>query len=258
MKEVRTRFWRFTGFLAASSALFVTSPALWAQAQQTSTPLSSSSSSSVPEIYEQTLPRVWVGLSANFSPLKLFTGSTSINSTTGQIISTTVANGEAGGGLNINLHLLHNYWLNVGGAYYFGGYDRSNSLNDAAGTLYVERTRARMFDFPVLVRYTGSKFRWSRYSFYELGGALRYASSVDVHETAVDTNGYFCCAPASDIRVRKATGGVTIGTGIVFKDDFGIKSAPEIRYTRWLDSTFAGPTVGTMRNQLEIAITLGR
>lgn len=236
--------------------MFVISPALWAQGPDTS--LSSSSSSSVPEIHEQTLPRVWVGLSGNMSPLKLFTASTSANSTTGQVISTTVANGEAGAGLNINLHLLHNYWLNIGGAYYFGGYDTNNSINDAAGTLYVERTRARIFDFPVLVRYTGPKFRWNRYAFYELGGALRYASSVDIHETAVDDNGYFCCAPASDVRVKKTTEGVTIGTGIVFKDDFGIKSAPEIRYTRWLDSTLAGPTVGTMRNQLEIAITLGR
>jgi hypothetical protein len=154
--------------------------------------------------------------------------------------------------------LHHYYWLNVGTSYYFGGYDTNNAINDAAGTLYVERTRARIFDFPVLVRYAGPKFRWSRYAFYEVGGTLRYLSSLDVHQTAVDINGYFCCAPASLNRFKRETAGITVGTGVVFKDDFGIKSAPEVRYTRYLNSAIAGPTVGTMRNQLEIALTFGR
>jgi hypothetical protein len=239
--------------MAACAAALVVAPALGAQ----DTADSIGSSSSVPEIHEQTLPRIWVGLSANMSPLKLFTNSSSTNSN-GDFLSTKVANGQAGGGLNVSFHLLRNYWLNVGASYYFGGYDTSNFINDTAGTLYVERTRARIFDFPVLVRYSGPRFRWSRYSFYEVGGTLRFMPSVDVHETAVDDNGYFCCAPATSTRFKRETEGITVGTGLVFKDDFGIKSAPEIRYTRYLNSAIAGPTVGTMRNQLEVAITFGR
>jgi hypothetical protein len=238
------------GLVAACAAALVAVPTIWAQD-------SIGTSSSVPEIREQTLPRIWVGVSANMSPLKLFTSSSSTDSN-GDIVTTTVANAEAGGGLNINLHVLHNYWLNLGASYYFGGYDTTDAINDAAGTLYVERTRAKIFDFPVLVRYTGPKFRWSRYSFYELGGTLRYTSAIDVHQTAVDENGYFCCATPSGTRFKRETEGVTVGTGLVFKDDFGIKSAPEIRYTRYLNTAIAGPTVGTMRNQLEVAITFGR
>jgi hypothetical protein len=83
-------------------------------------------------------------------------------------------------------------------------------------------------------------------------------SSLDVHQTAADINGYFCCAPPSLTRFKRESEGITIGTGLVFKDDFGIKSAPEVRYTRYLNSAIAGPTVGTMRNQLEIALTFGR
>lgn len=250
MKETQRRVSTTLGLVAAYASALVIAPALWAQD-------SIGSSSSVPEIHEQTLPRIWVGISANMSPLKLFTSSSSTDSN-GDTTSTTVANGEAGGGLNINLHLLHNYWLNVGGSYYFGGYDTTNAINDTAGTLYVERTRARIIDFPVLVRYAGPRFRWNRNSFYELGGTLRLATSIDVHETAVDTSGYICCAPPTSTHFKRETEGIAVGTGLVFKDDFGIKSAPEIRYTRYLNSAIAGPTVGTMRNQLEIALTFGR
>ncbi|HEX4232382.1 MAG TPA: hypothetical protein VHZ07_27185 [Bryobacteraceae bacterium] len=250
MKKMQRRVSSSVSLMAACAAALVVLPALQAQD-------SIGSSSSVPEIHEQTLPRIWVGISANMSPLKLFTNSSNTNSN-GDFLSTTVANGQAGGGLNLSFHLLHNYWLNIGGSYYFGGYDTSDFINDTAGTVYVERTRARIFDFPVLVRYTGPKFRWSRYSFYELGGTLRLTTSIDVHETAADENGYFCCAPTTGTRFKNETEGVTVGTGLVFKDDFGIKSAPEIRYTRYLNSAIAGPTVGTMRNQLEVAITFGR
>jgi hypothetical protein len=239
--------------MVAACVALVAAPALWAQ--DTENPIGSSSS--VPEIHEQTLPRIWVGVSANMSPLKLFTNSSNTNSNS-DFTSTKVANGQVGGGLNVSFHLLHNYWLNIGGSYYFGGYDTTDLINDTAGTVYVERTRARILDFPVLVRYTGPRFRWSRYSFYELGGTLRLTTSVDVHEAAADENGNFCCAPATGTRFKRETEGITVGTGLVFKDDFGIKSAPEVRYTRYLNSAIAGPTVGTMRNQLEVAITFGR
>lgn len=253
MKQLQRRVLNAAGFVALCGVAFLIAPALRAQ----DTTNSIGSSSSVPETREQTLRWIWVGASANMSPLKLFTASSSTDAN-GNFTSTTVANAEAGGGLNVNLHILHNYWLNLGASYYFGGYDTSTSFNDAAGTLYVERTRARIFDFPVLVRYTGHRFLWSRYAFYELGGTLRYTSSLNVHETAADGNGYFCCAVPTGTRFKRETEGVTVGTGLVFKDDFGIKSAPEIRYTRYLNTAIAGPTVGTMRNQLEIALTFGK
>ena len=225
------------------------------RAQDTTNPLASSSS--VPEEHEQTLRWIWVGASANMSPLHLFSGKTYTDSND-NTTSSVIANSEAGGGLNISLHLLHNYWLNLGATYYYGGYDTTTSLNDAVSTLYVERTRARIFDFPVLVRYTGHRFLWSRYAFYEVGGTLRYLSSINEHETAVNTSGYYCCAVPTTTQFKRETEGITVGTGIVFKDDFGIKSAPEVRYTRYMDNAIAGPTVGTMRNQLEIALTFGK
>ncbi|MGC2656491.1 MAG: hypothetical protein WA324_00845 [Bryobacteraceae bacterium] len=252
MKQVLRKSSIYVGAMAAFAFAFA--PALLAQ--DPITPIGSSSS--VPEVHEQTLRWIWGGISANTSPLRLFTVSSNTNATSGDVTDTTMANAEVGAGLNFSLHVLHNYWLTLGAAYYFGGYDTSYAVNDAVGSLYVERARARIFDFPVLVRYTGPKFRWSRYAFYELGGTFRYLSSIDIHEAAVDYSGPISPFLPTTTRFKRETEGVTVGTGLVFKDDFGIKSAPEVRYTRYLNSAIAGPTVGTMRNQLEIALTFGR
>ena len=138
MNEINRRVLGSVGVIAACVAALLTIPTLKAQDPTESI----GSSSSVPEVREQTLPRVWVGVSLNYTPLKLFSAKTTQNGTTGDILATTVANGQVGGGLSVNLRLHHYYWLNVGTSYYFGGYDTNNAINDAAGTLYVERTRA--------------------------------------------------------------------------------------------------------------------
>ena len=48
-----------------------------------------------------------------------------------------------------------------------------DDTNDANSDAYVERSRVRLLDIPVLVRYSGRKFNISKYTFYELGGVMR-------------------------------------------------------------------------------------
>jgi hypothetical protein len=111
---------------------------------------------------------------------------------------------------------------------------------------------------PLLVRYNGERFNISKHTFYELGGAVRYALPEKVSEIAVNSSGTIPSgAPPTGIRFRKIMEGVSAGAGLQAKDEFGIVVAPEVRYTRWLGDTFDGPTVSTQRNQLEIAITFG-
>ena len=229
-----------------------------AQTSGTSTGKSSSrplTSSSVHEHHSSEIPRFWFGLSGSYVPFKLESVSSNTNSTTGEYISSTNANGEAGGGAVVNLRVYGSYWLSVGSIYRFGGYDTNDLVNSS--TAYLERTRARFLDFPVLVRYTGPHFRWSRYSFYELGGSLRYAEHINLQQAASNGFNYYCCAPPSTTAIHRATEGVTVGTGVSGKDDFGIIVSPEVRYTYWVNSTFSSPTVSTMKNQLEVTVSFG-
>jgi hypothetical protein len=230
-------------------------------AQVDSTTSSSSStkhltSSSVHESRSAELPRVWAAISGSYLPFKAITTKSTSNSTTGEQVTSTSANGQAGAGVTVNARLFRGYWISLGAIYRFTGYDTTDAVN--SNTFYLERTRARFIDFPALIRYAGPHFRWSKYSFYELGGAVRYATHIQLTQAATDASGnYYCCAPASTTGIKRMTEGVVVGTGMSGRDDFGIIVSPEVRYTRWMGNTFSSPTVGTMRNQLEVTVSFG-
>lgn len=212
-------------------------------------------SSSVRESKSSEIPRIWGGITGSYLPFKSISASSTSNSTTGEVVTSTAANGQAGAGLTFNVRLFGPYWLNIGGVYRFGGYDTTDGINN--NTIYLERTRAHYLDFPVLIRYAGPHFRWNKYSFYEVGGALRYATHIDLTQAASNGFNYYCCAPPSTTSIKRNIEGIVVGTGISGKDDFGIIVSPEVRYTRWLGDTFSSPTIATMRNQLEVTISFG-
>src|SRR5579884_599275 len=220
-----------------------------------STKYSGLTSSSIYQSTSSEIPRFWAGVSGSYLPFKMEVVKTTTNSTTGEIVSSKAANGQAGAGITINFRMFGAYWLNLGGIYRFGGYDTTDQVNSS--TLYLERTRARIIDFPALIRYTGPHFRWTRYSFYEAGAAVRYATDVKLTQAANNGSIYYCCAPPSTTSIKRMVEGVVVGTGVSGKDDFGIIVSPEVRYTRWMGNTFTSPTVGTMRNQLEVTISFG-
>ncbi len=214
------------------------------------------SSSSNPENDTTVRSRFWVGVYGSGTPFGIVSTHNYSNSD-GNTFTSTKANGIAGAGVNINFRVRGNYWLNLGVLYRYSGYDTTENVNDVNGTTYTERTRSHFFDVPVFARYAGPKWHWSKYSFYELGGVLRYATSPSSTFTAANYGGTFCCAPPVTVNFNHIIGGVAVGTGLVAKDDFGIKVAPEVRYVRWLGDTFSSTTVGTERNQLEVGISFG-
>ncbi len=200
--------------------------------------------------------RFWVGIYGSGTPFGTVSTHNSTDSN-GDTFSAAKSGGIAGGGLDFNLRVRGNYWLNIGVLYRYSGYDSTENLNDTSSTIYTERTRAHLFDIPVLARYAGPRWRWSKYSFYELGGVLRYAASPTTTLAAANVNGDFCCAPPSTVAFRRTIEGVSVGTGLVAKDDFGIKVAPEVRYVRWLGDTWRSSTLGTAKDQLEVGISFG-
>jgi hypothetical protein len=245
--------------LVALSIIAVAAQPLSAQESTTSSSDSTTrhlTSSSVHESRSAELPRVWAGISGSYLPFQTIQTKSTTNSTTGEQVTSTSANGQAGAGVTLNARLFRGYWLSLGAIYRFAGYDTNDAVN--SNSTYIERMRARLIDFPMMIRYTGPHFRWSKYSFYEAGGALRYATHVQLTQAATDSTGaYFCCAPPSTTGIRRMTEGVVVGTGVSGKDDFGIIVSPEVRYTRWMGNTFSSPTVATMRNQLEVTVSFG-
>lgn len=212
-------------------------------------------SSSVHESKSSEIPRIWFGLTGSYVPFKVVQANSSTNSTTGEIISSTSDNGQAGAGATLNARIFGSWWLSLGATYRFGGYDTTDAVN--YNTIYLERARANFLDFPAMIRYAGPHFRWNKYSFYEVGGAVRYATHVDLQQSASNGYTYYCCAPPSTTTIKRSIEGVVVGTGIAGKDDFGIIVSPEVRYTRWMGNNFTSPTVATMRNQLELTISFG-
>lgn len=197
-----------------------------------------------------------MGLYGSATPFKQVSTKTVSNSTTGETFSATPANGIAGAGLSVNARIAGQFWLNFGLTYRFAGYDLTDATNDSDYDVYVYRTRARYYDLPLLVRYSGPKYRWSKYSFYELGGAWRHATEKTTTASANDS-GYTCCAPAITAPFYSNTEGVVVGTGLIGRDPFGIIVSPEVRYTRWMGNTFHSSTVASQRDQLEITVSFG-
>lgn len=209
---------------------------------------------------ETPIPRVWIGLTGSYTPLKLLKASANgqINTTTGETLQSKTAQGLVGGGLTVNARILKNYWLSAGAIYHYVGYDWLYFSNDTNLDAYTERSRARLIDFPVMVRYTGRKWNPSKYTFYEVGGAFRDAISRKTTTNAYDIySSSLGSGITSDTKYHHETFGAMAGAGLIAKDDFGIIVSPEVRYTHWMGDTFGSSTLSTQRNQLEITISFG-
>ena len=250
--------------LSVFPLLLICTTALLAQDTGSSaTPAGSSSSgntkhltsSSVREHNSSEIPRFWAGVSGSYLPFKLVTAKSQTNSTTQETITSQADNGQAGAGVNVNFRMYGPWWVTLGAVYRFGGYDTTDAVN--ANTIYLERGRANLIDFPVMVKYAGPHFRWSKYSFYEAGATVRYATHVDLSQIANNGSIYYCCAPPSTTAIHRNIEGVTVGTGVSGRDDFGIVVSPEVRYTYWMGNTFSSPTISTMKNQLELTLSFG-
>jgi hypothetical protein len=208
---------------------------------------------------EAPIPRVWIGLTGSYTPLKLLHANSNglQDQNTGETINAVGAQGQAGGGAILNARIFRSYWISVGAIYRFNGYDTTDATNDTNGDLFFERSRVRLVDFPVMIRYTGRKWNVSKYTFYELGAVYRDVLSRKTINEWVDSNGYEGQGPSSGTTYRRNIVGAVAGAGVIGRDDFGIIVSPEVRYTRWMGETFNSPVLNSQRNQLEITVSFG-
>ena len=213
---------------------------------------------------EAPLPRVWIGLTGSITPLKLLKASSNgVSLSDGENFNATTAQGLYGGGLSLDARVLQNFWISVGAIYHFTGYDWTWYTNDTNLDIFTERSRARMIDIPVLVRYNGKKWNLNKHTFYELGGTYRNGISRQTTTNWLDfESASLGPGIASNTAYHRTNYGATAGVGFTARDDFGIILSPEVRYTRWMGDTFAdtiagGYVLGTQRNQLEVTLSFG-
>jgi hypothetical protein len=216
---------------------------------------------------EKPVPRIWIGLTGSYTPLKLLktNNSGNIADSNGDVYSATNAQGQFGGGAIVNVRLIHGFGISLGAIYRYTGYDATeNTGANAAGDTFedIERTRVKLVDFPFMVRYSGRKFNPSKHTFYELGGVLREGFGVKTTTYAVDSL-YNETGPGSTFgtNYKRKVYGAVAGAGLIARDDFGIIVSPEVRYTRWMEDTFSSPIVSGLvnsnKNQLEITVSFG-
>lgn len=138
------------------------------------------------------------------------------------------------------------------------GVDNPNIPGDQRNFVRTEeRTEAWFFDVPVMMRYyTVDHLDPGTRAFFEFGGAVRHVtrvrSTIDVQnrmnqvlETLTDP-----VLPQNNNVI-----GAVAGFGVQFIDDFGIRTVPEFRFTRWMGQPYEGTAIKTNQNMIEAMIS---
>jgi hypothetical protein len=133
----------------------------------------------------------------------------------------------------------------------------SGSTNDTRPvTTITATTQARYWEFPLLARYYGLQKSSGLLRHMYLAGGLEYRHVGDIRTGTdyvyADGTTNYNEVPATPNRTNQI--GAVVGIGVRFIDDFNIKVAPEIRFTRWVGTTFQGPGYVSEANQLEAGL----
>jgi hypothetical protein len=125
-------------------------------------------------------------------------------------------------------------------------------------TIKNEDTRAKFFDFPVVVRYyTKDRHTAGPRFFLEGGAALRHVSSIKTSiDTTVGNEATVCCDRTPAQPALRTIRGFVGGVGVQLIDPVGVRVVPGVRYTRWMGRTFDVFSTHTQLNQVEAMISL--
>jgi hypothetical protein len=130
-----------------------------------------------------------------------------------------------------------------------GSDDPTTGSDERTHIFVTEDSRGKLWDFPVLAHYRGfSKFYFSGGMALRIATSLRSSTTINYADGTTATN-TFVTVPS-----RRNLLGAVAGFGMRFTDDFHLNWIPEIRYTRWMGSTFAQQSTISPRNQLEISL----
>jgi len=129
------------------------------------------------------------------------------------------------------------------------GSDDPNTAQDDRSHIFIdEDTRARFYEFPVLVHHRLSKL-------YVAGGAaFRTATNISSFSTIKNPDASTTTNRAVMRPSHRNVVGAVIGVGARIFDDFHLNWTPEIRFTRWASSTYGTTSSISPKNQLEFGL----
>ncbi|MFB3779661.1 MAG: hypothetical protein ACE141_18730 [Bryobacteraceae bacterium] len=140
------------------------------------------------------------------------------------------------------------------------GTDNPNTIEDERkSTIKNEDTRARLYDFPVTIRYYGKDRHDPGPRFFvEGGGVLRRVARIRTSiDTTINAGDKVCCNTTPITPHRRDVRGVVAGFGVQVTDPIGIRVVPQFRYTHWMGDIFNSYSTVTRRHQIEAMISLG-
>lgn len=217
--------------------------------------------------------RISAGLTASFLPLKMMREGEVTSKITQPAIE-TIGNATSkaqwfSAGIVVQAALTDRFAVVANGLVRKSGYiqrtdryvgtDNPNTTADERTlTTFTEDTRAIYLDFPVVLRrYSISRFSRGVRWFYEAGPAFRRVNKIRTSiATETSSSGTTCCDTTPAKPAHRTATGLTAGIGLQAVDDFGIRVIPEVRYTRWRNSTFDTLAARSRRDQVEIMVSI--
>lgn len=270
----------FTLRVFSSIACTLITPGVWAQSQQPqetnpgaqTAPAEPTHKTAPPEkTPELSARRLWFGGVVSYSPLTSMHGGTQEPSST----TTLQANSGSrpiGVGFTFHAALFGKFSLDVNAIHRRADYNLSTAVVGATTTtsttkttvtnITYERSDMTYWDLPLLLEFQ-PEHRW----YYEGGTALRYLSDIQswrfqrsssavttISSGSVSTTNTDTCCNETPASATKNVVGLVAEAGVHFREAFGLKVTPEVRYTRWLSNNIASGPAQSARNQIEILL----
>ena len=214
--------------------------------------------------------RISVGLSVGGNPWYLIGGERVNSVTTTPPLDTTVETAPKDhyvfAGALLQFAVLEKWAVNLGSLYrtaefdstktILAGNDNPNTIKDErTTTTIIDRTKARVFDFPVLVRrYNIGRHEYGHRWFLEAGPSLRYVSKIRTQREFTYSDGT-TAEESTPTPHKKSLLGATVGIGGQFIDPIGVRVIPEVRYTYWKGGTFSSQGLNSRRHQIDILVS---
>jgi hypothetical protein len=215
--------------------------------------------------------RFTAGISLSLTPLNLFAKETITHKIDGSVPIEFVSNPDPdsnriGFGLMLQYALNERWAVNVTPTYRpmsfhavirrYEGVDNSSTFFDERTIFEInEDTKGRFIDIPLMARYyTKDRHDGGGRWFIEGGPTMRLTQQVRTARATQALSG-----PLTNdnipLRAKKNTTGATIGIGGQLIDDFGIRTAPQVRYTYWFNKPFDDYHGRTRGSQIEVLLT---
>ncbi|MGA2268443.1 MAG: outer membrane beta-barrel protein [Bryobacteraceae bacterium] len=219
-----------------------------------------------------TIRRPSIGVRFQYTLTRLFETSSATASTTQPIADYNYSGSSSSRGvvLTPNLEYRLTNKLSVGLEFQFhhaqytqvtqirtGKPDPNSPIDNRKVTTVTQTTTASYWELPLLAHYYGLRRHGLLSRVYlSAGPVYRRVANIRTGNTYQNADGTtnYNEIPATPDRTNQF--GAVAGVGFRLVDDFRIKVMPEVRFTRWLNTTFHGPAYRSEVNQGTVGIGL--